>query len=91
VITSLGGSKYTVLYTTSAPAEGQNPVSKYTPPPVYEMDEQYTLHNDLKRDLGSHASNGTKALPLFDTYQFLSPGMYPSLHNRLFTVSDLSV
>ena len=79
VISSLEGDKYTVLYTTSPPAEGQVPASKYSPAPVYEMDDQYALHTDLKRDLDSHAGNSTRSLPLFDTYQFLSPGNLPHL------------
>lgn len=76
VITSLGGSKYTVVFTTSPPAEGVIPPSQYSPAPIYEMDDQYTLHSDLKRDLDGYAKNGTSKndLALFDTYQFLSPG-----------------
>ena len=63
-----------------------------TPPPqetlqdghMYEMDEPYPsgLHTDLKRDLEMHARQSEDdhmqdGLPLFEKYQFLSPGKYP--------------
>lgn len=53
---------------------------------VYEMDESYlsTLHGDLKRDVAIHrrASNSSDnmqdGLPLFEKYQYLSPGKLDS-------------
>ncbi|KAF2429849.1 BIG1-domain-containing protein [Tothia fuscella] len=76
IMTSLGGDKYTVVYTTSPPAEGLIAPAQYSPAPVYEMDEQSALHTDLKRDLDSHSNAKTTNLALFDTYQFLSPGIF---------------
>jgi hypothetical protein len=71
---------YTVLYAT---------LDNLSPPQVmhpeqYEMDEPYpsNMHTDLKRDLNSHISRASNAsnpqanLPLFEKYQFLSPGTF---------------
>jgi hypothetical protein len=75
VISELGGKEYTVIFTTTPP-EDMTPIV----PDQYEMEDSYnTLHTDLKRDVDSHASRNGTHLPLFDTYQFLSPGKnYPS-------------
>jgi len=51
---------------------------------IYEMDEPYpsALHQDLKRDIKyeplKSSSNNTMqdGLPLFEKYQFLTPGKY---------------
>jgi len=45
----------------------------------YEMDDPYpsSMHTDLKRDLSPREggdANMQKGLPLFETYQFLTPG-----------------
>lgn len=69
---------YTVIYATLdnlSPPQSQHPEQ-------YEMDEPYpsNMHTDLKRDLNAHivrasnASNPQADLPLFEKYQFLSPG-----------------
>jgi hypothetical protein len=77
---------YTVIYAT---------LDNLSPPQVmhpeqYEMDEPYpsNMHTDLKRDVNSHVSRASNVsnpqadLPLFEKYQFLSPGTswYPKLH-----------
>lgn len=70
VISELGGKEFSVIFTTSPP-EDITPIV----PDQYEMDDSYNvLHTDLKRDVESHASSNGTNLPLFDTYQFLSPG-----------------
>ncbi|THV79786.1 BIG1-domain-containing protein [Aureobasidium pullulans] len=71
---------YTVLY---APLSNLSPPQSQHPE-QYEMDEPYpsNMHTDLKRDLNSHvsrasnASNPQDGLPLFEKYQFLSPGIF---------------
>ncbi|THY78449.1 BIG1-domain-containing protein [Aureobasidium pullulans] len=71
---------YTVLY---APLSSLSPPQSQHPE-QYEMDEPYpsNMHTDLKRDLNSHvsrasnASNPQDGLPLFEKYQFLSPGIF---------------
>jgi hypothetical protein len=82
LIDHLPKHNYTVLYTTSRASDvmfrAQNVESV-----IYDMDSQIqeNLHLDLKRDLGARIEN-TKAKdnqtmidgPLFDKYQFLSPG-----------------
>jgi len=73
VLSTVGRSKYTVIYVTT-PAS--NPQSLTTP--QYEMDHQYdaALHTELKRDVGAshdvHAA--VKGAPLFEKYVFLSSG-----------------
>lgn len=74
---------YVVIFTTA-------PETKHEPP-AYEMDEQYTeLHTDLKRHIETRQvkrQNGTDdaqaGLPLFERYQFLSPGMESILPNHV--------
>ncbi|KAI4797469.1 BIG1-domain-containing protein, partial [Aureobasidium sp. EXF-8846] len=71
---------YTVLYATLdnlSPPQAMHPEQ-------YEMDEPYpsNMHTDLKRDLNSHVSRASNVsnpqadLPLFEKYQFLSPGIF---------------
>lgn len=71
---------YTVLYAPLPnlfPTEPQHPEQ-------YEMDEPYpsNMHTDLKRDLNAHVSRASNTsnpqanLPLFEKYQFLSPGIF---------------
>lgn len=81
VIAQIGGTSYTVLYTTSPP----------TSPPTsssgqgqedYTMDDplQSILHTDMKRDFNSHVlKSNTSDLALFDKYEFLSPGVFMGL------------
>ncbi|KAI4738137.1 BIG1-domain-containing protein [Aureobasidium sp. EXF-12298] len=72
---------YTVLYAT---LPNLFPAFKPQHPEQYEMDEPYpsNMHTDLKRDLNTHivrasnASNPQADLPLFEKYQFLSPGIF---------------
>ncbi|KAG9639575.1 BIG1-domain-containing protein, partial [Aureobasidium melanogenum] len=72
---------YTVLYAT---LPNLFPAFKPQHPEQYEMDEPYpsNMHTDLKRDLNAHvvrasnASNPQADLPLFEKYQFLSPGIF---------------
>lgn len=80
VISSLGGSSYSIIYTTS-PRSGHH---KAPPAPTYEMDPSTydsVLHSDLKRDVLPRQSNGNASsnLPLFDTYLYLNPGIFMGL------------
>jgi hypothetical protein len=73
-------TSYTVLYTTT-PASNHMVDTQH--PDQYEMDDSYpsSMHIDLKRDLNAHinrkanSTNPQAHLPLFEKYQFLSPGM----------------
>lgn len=65
---------------------------------LYEMDEPYpsALHQDLKRDIKFEPlknSNNTMqdGLPLFEKYQFLSPGIFMGLTVTLLLVVILWV
>lgn len=86
---------YTVIYATLdnlSPPQSQHPEQ-------YEMDEPYpsNMHTDLKRDLNAHivrasnASNPQADLPLFEKYQFLSPGASCCLSHRLLENIKLTV
>lgn len=81
VLDVLSSNKYTVIYTTSPVAASQK--STVAEPEPYEMDSifQAPVHMELKRDLSHHkrASDQNITLPdgpLFERYQFLSPGLF---------------
>lgn len=68
-----------LIYITTPPSqETQSEQNSY----LYEMDEPYpsALHTDLKRDLSAYRRQSDNnedmqaGLPLFEKYQFLSPG-----------------
>lgn len=79
VLDMLPTQNYTVLYTTA-----RSGVVEVVEPKEYDMESQVqeSLHIDLKRDLGldARAGNGAKNNqtmidgPLFDKYQFFTPG-----------------
>ncbi|KAM0721662.1 hypothetical protein Q7P37_002587 [Cladosporium fusiforme] len=65
----------------------------------YEMDEPYpsALHQDLKRDIkyspqkGGNSTSTQDGLPLFEKYQFLSPGIFMGLTVSLLLIVILWV
>ena len=76
---------YVLIYTS-----GANDLATHVDPP-YEMDEPYpsALHTDLKRDVESRKrniqrrqangiDNSQSNLPLFERYQYLTPGKLTS-------------
>jgi hypothetical protein len=79
VIDTIPSQNYTVLYTTTPPAPAPNqPASEAS---RYEMETPLVeaTHLDLKRDVdvGPGQSHGNQTIvdgPLFEKYQFLSPG-----------------
>ena len=84
LIDLLPKQNYTVLYTTSRGADG-TVVAQGKAAMEYDMESPIleSMHLDLKRDLGIHAgSNGTRNNqtlidgPLFDRYQFFTPGKF---------------
>lgn len=86
VLDLLSSDKYTVVYTTSPSNEAQR--SEPVEPESYEMDSlfQSPVHMELKRDLSHHkrATDGNVTLPdgpLFERYQFLTPGTLPATPN----------
>jgi hypothetical protein len=72
------GVKYTVIFTTT---KAEKIVDELASQPVYEPQFAVgsVLKMDLKRDLRVRGDNGTRPdlRPLFEQYQFLTPGMYP--------------
>ncbi|KAA6411842.1 MAG: hypothetical protein FRX48_03992 [Lasallia pustulata] len=81
VLDLLPSPKYTVIYTTSPLSTTHHSVIEEFQ--VYEMDSTFAapLHMDLKRDFSVRASNssGNDTLvdgPLFERYQFLTPGIF---------------
>ena len=78
----LPSPNYTVIYTTTPlSSEKQHPVSE---PSTYQMDNTMSplLHIDLKRDLAVHeraASAIVTSLPLFEKYQYFTPGKHCEL------------
>lgn len=71
------GVKYTVIFTTT---KVEKFATELLSAPEYEPEFAVggVLKMDLKRDLRVRADNGTRPdlRPLFEQYQFLTPGMY---------------
>ncbi|KAI4156109.1 MAG: hypothetical protein LQ340_000539 [Diploschistes diacapsis] len=84
-------SKLTVLYTTSSPTAEQS--LHVENPATYEMDNSMSsVHMDMKRDLGvaSRQANGNITLvdgPLFERYQYFTPGIFMGLFTMFFLLS----
>ena len=80
---------YTVIYITTPPSL-ENPSQQTHKQQIYEMEEELEFnfenseHIELKRDFNLHirAVDNT-SLPLFETYQFLSPGRVPASRAQL--------
>lgn len=98
LIDLLPKQNYTVLYTTNRAADGTF-VGQGKDAVEYDMDSQIqeSMHMDLKRDLGVYApGNGTgnnQTLidgPLFDRYQFFTPGEYIEIVLRAWKVLVLT-
>ena len=80
----LPSHKYTVIYTTTATTTSVHQAAVDSE--EYEMDTVFSspVHMDLKRDLASHKreSNSNITLPngpLFEKYQYFSPGEFPAI------------
>ncbi|KAM0794331.1 BIG/ATPase V1 complex, subunit S1 [Usnea florida] len=80
----ISSNKFTVVYTTTPPDAAYHPA--LTESESYEMDAQFQapVHMELKRDLSNtkRASGDDITLPkgpLFERYQFLSPGLFMGL------------
>ncbi|MCJ1454245.1 hypothetical protein MMC28_004597 [Mycoblastus sanguinarius] len=95
VLDLLPSSKYTVIYITSPTNAAQH--SEEAEPEPYEMDSifQAPVHAELKRDFSyKRASDGNITLPkgpLFERYQYLTPGLFMGLLVSFLLVSILYV
>ncbi|KAF6227418.1 hypothetical protein HO133_008862 [Letharia lupina] len=96
VLDLLSSNKFTVIYTTTPPNAAHQPAS--TESESYEMDAQFQapVHMDLKRDFSNEkrASDGNITLPdgpLFERYQYLSPGLFMGLLVSFILISILYV
>lgn len=78
---------YTVIYTTTASSKQVVPQPLHAIDP-YEMDDMDLLpvHMEMKRDLSDRAVVAVSGarLPLFEKYQFLSPGIFMGLFVFIF-------
>jgi hypothetical protein len=91
---TIPSQNYTVLYTTTPPAPASNQpaseASRYeTETPLVEA-----MHLDLKRDADvgpgqSHSSQTIADGPLFEKYQFLSPGKRYTWPLRIYRANHL--
>jgi len=79
VLSIIGTDSYTVIYTSTPPSEMELSDMPH-PDHTYEMDDAFqdSLHMELKRDVDSEEGNTTwdSNLPLFEKYQFFSPGIF---------------
>ncbi|MCJ1226798.1 hypothetical protein MMC12_003452 [Toensbergia leucococca] len=85
VLDLLPSPKYTVIYTTT-PISSDHPQILIQESQTYEMDSAFpsAVHIDLKRDysIQGRASNHSgvdSSLPLFEKYQFFTPGIFMGL------------
>lgn len=81
--------QYTVIYTTTP----SNILIDDQPLVAYEPSFTESFHMDLKRNFGASESNETAydPRPLFEKYQFLSPGLFMGLLVSLLLLAILSV
>ncbi|KAL9124384.1 MAG: hypothetical protein Q9217_006278 [Psora testacea] len=96
VLDLLPSNKYTVIYITTPSKAAPQPALAESQP--YEMDALFDapVHMELKRDLLHHkrASDSNITLPngpLFERYQFLSPGLFMGLLAAFILLSILYV
>ncbi|MCJ1483605.1 hypothetical protein MMC06_003773 [Schaereria dolodes] len=96
VIDLLPSTKFSVLYlTTPVSADQQNTIAENR---VYEMENVFSpsLHMGLKRDLSTEQRDSSDNItlidgPLFERYQFLSPGIFMGVFIGLTLLSILYV
>ncbi|KAL8836328.1 MAG: hypothetical protein Q9176_006389 [Flavoplaca citrina] len=87
ILDLLPTSKYTVIYTTSPYAAHKS--VHHEEPEMYEMDSSFSSsqsHMGIKRDFGAHSKraddNANVTLPnapLFEKYQYFTPGIFMGL------------
>lgn len=83
VLAQFKGRSYAVLFATT-PVNSKAPASvvhdSVSDVPYYKSEFQEPLHSDIKRHAGAvrRADGGSKVdtRPLFEKYQFFTPGMY---------------
>ncbi|KAM3076064.1 hypothetical protein ACMFMG_006420 [Clarireedia jacksonii] len=86
------GPEYTVIYTTTP--VGAVIESEDAEPIVYDVSFDASEHLDLKRDFRVRVDNSTNSTdnrPLFDKYQFFTPGIFMGLLVGILLLSILSV
>jgi len=85
------GPEYTVIYTTTPFGILQQDQPELS---VYQVEFDATAHIDLKRDFRIRADNSTDKLdtrPLFEKYQYFTPGIFMGLLVGLLLLSILYV
>ena len=77
LINALPTQSFTLLYSTTPGLD-----SKPQDSPLYEMEDQGSLHMDMKRDVEMHMLEDNNITlvdgPLFERYQYFTPGMFLS-------------
>ncbi|MCJ1309969.1 hypothetical protein MMC25_003630 [Agyrium rufum] len=86
VLESLTSPNFSVIYTTSpagSAAASARKESLQEEPGTYDMEDSnpYSTHMEMKRDSLAYprATNVTTSEPLFEKYQFLTPGLFMGL------------
>ena len=93
----LPSSNYSVIYTTSAITSQEHRLQDQTV--LYEMDPTFAspTHMELKREFSVHkrnTSNGNVTLvdgPLFERYQFFTPGKIQNIVLRSVMIQSLNI
>lgn len=92
LLSGLDDQKYIIIYTTTPVLEHPENTPHHELH-LYEMDDPFpsALHTDLKRDVEAHASNITKNMPLFETYQYFNPAIFMGILVAILLFSILYV
>ncbi|KAL8687926.1 MAG: hypothetical protein Q9218_006029 [Villophora microphyllina] len=84
ILDFLPSSKYTVIYTTTPYSRPQSTIKDQLEQETYEMDTSFSSqqqHMELKRDLNGHQYGKRENItlpdaPLFERYQYFTPGIF---------------
>ncbi|KAL8968609.1 MAG: hypothetical protein Q9183_002380 [Haloplaca sp. 2 TL-2023] len=90
ILSTLPTSKYTVIYTTTPSSTPPNAATHHDhlDQQIYEMDTSFSSqhHMEIKRDVNGHTVMGKREenvslpdAPLFERYQYFSPGIFMGL------------
>lgn len=92
----LSSTKYTVIYTTTPLPAEQDLIAAESERYHIDTSFQSPVHMDLKREFSNHkrSSNSSKASPnrpLFEKYQFFTPGIFMGILVSILLISILYV
>jgi len=93
ILNSVRGSRYTVIYTTTPPTDVITHSTSYEPSFVEPLHTEMKRQFNLQRRADEDNTNSTvpSNAPLFEKYQFLTPGLFMSFLVGLILLAILAV